>query len=307
MVKKFKKTKTKISNSNSNKNKNNIHITIHNSEKNKKRRRAKTTTNKSKHGEYTPKEQNPSGYTNTVTLGNAPEKPDKKLEEQVFHYNNRLLGNEQQNNRIPLEIDNQANNVLIEKVQRLENGANVLLGEVRRNNEFLKTQKPKQEKLEWEEVEESIPVKVEIPKRGRGRPAKIKTTNPTAKIEKQQKDDLNVKPLLSTPEGTTQENELNKMIFSTDLKKPTERKPVIVYYTPKDEPISKAQKSIDSVLYRGADFLSSSEFGNSAQKEQAMNDLYSELMANQKKIDFQADLQDAGIKVRKKRVPYTPS
>ncbi len=66
-MKKSKKTKTKISNSN----KNNIHITIHNSEKKKKRARATKTTHKSKHGEYTPRPQNPSGFTSTVTLGNA--------------------------------------------------------------------------------------------------------------------------------------------------------------------------------------------------------------------------------------------
>ncbi len=43
-----------------------------------------------------------------------------------------------------------------------------------------------------------------------------------------------------------------------------------------------------------------------AQKEQAMNDLYSDLMENQKKLDFQADIQDA-VKVRKKRVPHNIS
>ena len=38
-----------------------------------------------------------------------------------------------------------------------------------------------------------------------------------------------------------------------------------------------------------------------------MNDLYAELMDNQKKLDFKADIQDAGKRIRKQKQPHTPS
>ena len=95
------------------------------------------------------------------------------------------------------------------------------------------------------------------------------------------------------------------MIFSSDSKKPVERTPQKIKFKTKDEPISKAQKHIDSVLYRGAEFLNNNGDGASpAQKEQALHDLHMGLMKNQEKLDFQADLQDTGIRIRKKRVPH---
>ncbi len=115
-------------------------------------------------------------------------------------------------------------------------------------------------------------------------------------------------PNLSTPEGTAEENQLNLMAIPNDSRTPKDRQPQKVVLKQTDSP-SKAQQSINDVLNRGKNFLNTKRADGlltPVLKEQALNDLHAELMENQKKLDFKADLQKAGQRIRNKKQPYTP-
>ena len=306
-TKKGKSTKTKISNSN----KNHINITIHNSEK--KQRRA---TRKKKGEAYQAPKQNPKGFTNTVTTGAPPAKnyqDDPKEKAAVENYNNRK----------PLEIANEANNPLIQQIHMLEEGNNALHQEF---DDFRTGIHAQGNALlhEMNNLKHKSPLKI-LDKKKAGRPKKEATAAPLEPAIKKavgrpKKEaaaaaapEINIEeykhdPHLTTPEGAAEDNQLNSMA-TPSFRKPKERPPQKFVVNQKDSP-SKKQQEIDDVLHRGANFLNTdraNDLLSPVLKEEALNDLYTELMENQKKLDFKADLQDAGKRIRKSRQPHTPS
>lgn len=303
-TKKGKSTKTKISNSN----KNHINITIHNSEK--KQRRA-TRKKKATDGSYTPATQNPKGFTNTVTARAPPDKnykDDPKLLAQIENYNNGHLA-----------IANEANNPLIQQVHMLEEGNNALHQEFQDFRTGIQNQ-GNALLHEMNNLKHRTPLKI-LDKGKVGRPRKVAAADPEPKVKKPVGRPKKVQretifdeeyyaddPILSTPEGATEENQLNLMAIPNDSRKPKDRQPQKVVLKQTDSP-SKAQQSINDVLNRGKNFLNTERADGlltPVLKEQAMNDLYAELMDNQKKLDFKADIQDAGKRIRKQKQPHTP-
>ena len=298
-TKKTKSSKSKISNSN----KSNINITIHNSEK---KQRRTTRKKKGTDGSYAPATQNPKGYTNTVTTGAQPVKnyqDDPKLLAQVENYNNRNL-----------EIANVANNPLIEQVHRLEDGNNALHQEFEQFKTGIQTQGNallhKMNVLEHHKT----PLKVldikkkagrpkkeaaaeePVVKKAVGRPKKVKEPEPNDEFKAHAKlhDDLHTKAIKISPAARPKlryayipsdtEDDLNTTVLKT--------------------PISHKRESMNELLNRGE---MANEDNIFEQREYELDNIYSGLMKDQKNLDFKAELQQEGRRVRKPKSPYTPS
>ena len=321
--KRHHKSKTTVKSHNSNKNK--INITIHNAEpKAKRRRQASRAGTKAGTGPYANPKQNPPS-THITTLG-APSAPDKKLEDQVKNYNNKMLAIED------------AKNPLLEKVHaKVENG-NPLFDEAGLptnhllENYFIKQNKsgsitaypnkPKPEPKTKHTVKEVFtPERRGLVKELKAREAAQIRTQEKAIREaekeylkqeaeaqkeaerqlKKQKTELDklarqqakkqAKQTLEMPEGSAEENQL-KVPEVKEAKRTNTKKPVRVFVTP-DQEQGRTRESMDDLLKRGKAFVHNTDTYNSTpRKSRATMD---DLMKQGQMFMDDANAFDAGL------------